>query len=77
MSAMKRYVYNGPTAGVTLKDGTDVSFVDGGTTKPLPENDPHISRMVRRGHLKEAPQEQQPKKKEASKATPKSSKEEK
>lgn len=57
MSVKKKYVYNGPPAGFTLKDGTEVALVDGGTTKPLPESDPHVSRLVRRGRLEEAPPE--------------------
>lgn len=46
-----RYVYSGPTSGVTLDDGTEVMFFDGKEVE-LPETNEYVKTLVSLGHLK-------------------------
>jgi hypothetical protein len=46
-----RYVYSGPTSGVTLEDGGEVMFFDGREVE-LPETNEYVKTLVALGHLK-------------------------
>ena len=47
-----KYVYSGPTSGVTLDDGTEVMFFDGQEVE-LPETNEYVKTLIAIGHLKE------------------------
>jgi hypothetical protein len=53
--SLKRYRYDGPMSGVTLRDGKasrEVMLIPGKEIE-LPDDNPHVKALAARGHLTE------------------------